>query len=113
MKSFYSTLSDKLSGVNSNLFQQILIAKLIIGITNILNDKGKDLLITPESDILYDENYRYISRAKNADLVIWKYSDNGLKGISHPLLIIELTNSPFPQEIENSNNRDIIKISSA
>lgn len=110
MKSFYSTLSDNLSGVNSSLFQQILIAKLIIGISNLLNEKGKDLLVTPESDILNDDKFYYIARSKNADLVIWKYSENRMKGITHPLLIIELTNRPFPKDIYHSNNEDIVKI---
>ncbi|TAL70097.1 MAG: hypothetical protein EPN82_05660 [Bacteroidetes bacterium] len=103
-----STLND-LSGNNSDIRQQVIISKLIISIKRQLETLHKHkTIVTSESDILFYNNTRELQR-RNADIVIWKYSDEELKGIMNPLLIIELTNNKFPQDIFNTHNQDFIK----
>jgi len=104
-----NTLSS-LSGVNADLHHQIIISHALIGIDGMLKfRKKKGVMVLSETDIVYLDNSNDLQR-KNADIVIWKYSKDELNGIENPILIIELTRTPFPQDLFNSKNKDIIKM---
>lgn len=96
-----------LSGVNSDLRQQLIITDLLVVFYNKL--KGiENIKVTPESDIVFYDNNNY--QRKNADLVIWKYSNKQLNGITEPLLLFELTNIKFPIGASPDNNKDVKKM---
>ena len=98
-----------LSGVGTNVRHQIIVANLIIGINDILERRGrKELRVLSETDVYY--NKHGLIQRKNPDIILWKYSIKELEGINYPLLIIELTNVSFPQDIEHSHNSDILKM---
>ena len=103
--------NSTLEGSFASIKHAILITNLIIGITSILKKReAYKLMVTPESDVLYFDKDKII-QTKNADIVIWEYSRSEFDGmLKYPLLIIELTNRSFPQNINDTHNEDILKI---
>ncbi len=100
-----------LSGVNSPLPHQIAVKELLCYIDKKLKDNYSQYDVVSESDVRsLNENEPYFN--KNSDIVIWKKSKEHIEKITEPVIIIEITNKPFPANLYDTNNYDINKIES-